>query len=100
MEYPDRWVVLQINDRKHVLAGYIGGYLGSDSWRRSSPIQFFEKTEDAIIATTRSGNQYHLNTGREGFTNLTSDIYAQMEEAFKENNISLSIVKGQDISLT
>lgn len=98
MEYPDRWVVIQINDTKHVLAGWHGSYLDSDCWRRSSPIESFEKTEDAIIATTSSGNQYRLNTGCEGFTSLTSGIYAQMEEASKENNISLSIVKREDLA--
>jgi hypothetical protein len=97
MEYPDRWVVIQINDQKHVLAGYMGGYLGSDSYRRSSPIKSFEKAEDVIIATTSSGNKYSLNMGREGFTNLTSTIYTQMEDASKENNINLAIVKSENL---
>lgn len=86
-QIPDRWVILNIKsaDRQFqvVLAGWNGSFLGSDSWRRSSPIDTKVEDKEKIVATTASGTEYVLHKNRRGFTGLMHDIYARMVEQRK-----------------
>lgn len=73
-EFPDRWVLIEYAENDYsVFACWSGGYGGrynSDSWKRSSPIVKFEWEDEAlVIATTASGNKYHLRMSGIG-TNL------------------------------
>lgn len=81
--FPDRWVILEIQDPVHpgmppykkILSGIQGGYLGSDTWRMSSPIDTIEKHEKYLHVKTRSGSSYSLGNSRYGFTSLTSGVF-------------------------
>jgi len=93
-QIPDRWVILNIKTEYRqfqvVLAGWHGGYLGSDSWRRSSPIDTTVEDEEKFVATTASGTEYILHKSRRGFSGLMHDIYARMvKEAKGEAEISV-----------
>ena len=93
-QIPDRWVILNIKTAHRafqvVLAGWNGSYLGSDSWRRSSPIASRIEDEEKVIATTASGTEYILHKSRRGFSGLMHDIYARMvKEAKGEAEISV-----------
>lgn len=81
-QIPDRWVILNIKTAHRqfqvVLAGWNGSYLGSDSWRRSSPIASRIDDEEKVIATTLSGTEYVLHKSRRGFSGLMHDIYVRM----------------------
>lgn len=86
-QIPDRWVILNIKtvhrEFQVVLAGWNGSFLGSDSWRRSSPIDSTVEDDEKIVATTASGTEYVLHKNRRGFTGLMHDIYARMVEQGK-----------------
>lgn len=93
-QIPDRWVILNIKTAHRqfqvVLASWNGSFLGSDSWRRSSPIDSRIEDEEKIIATTASGTEYILHKSRRGFSGLMHDIYARMVEQKKgEAEVSL-----------
>ena len=93
-QIPDRWVILNIKTTHRafqvVLAGWNGSYLGSDSWRRSSPIDSIVEDEEKLVATTASGTEYILHKSRRGFSGLMHDIYARMvKEAKGEAEISV-----------
>lgn len=80
---PDKFVLIDYGtgyppkDRYAVLAGFYGGFAGSNSWKRSSSIVSVEVVDDKqIIATTYSGSKYILYKGCVGFTMLTSSLIA------------------------
>lgn len=77
---PDRFVLLKYKDQFAILAGGHGGYLDADTWRRSTGIRSAELDGDVYFVKTLSGSEYALNLARVGFTGLTSNIWAQIEE--------------------
>lgn len=90
---PDKWVILFIDGRKHVLAGFYGGYLGSDSYRRSTEIESYTDKGHYYEVVTKSGSEYVLFKSQEGLTKVTSDIYNKMEEYAKAHDKEVSITK-------
>ena len=75
---PDKFVVIDYGqtygkDRYAILAGWYGGFAGSNSWKRSSSIQHTDFiSDDQICCTTYSGSKYMLCKGCVGFTMLMS----------------------------
>lgn len=99
---PDKFVLIDYGveydkERYAVLGGWYGGFAGSNSWKRSSPIEKAKIVNDKeIIITTHSGSKYILYKGCVGVTMLTQSIIAQAKldaiaawneiiEALKEN---------------
>lgn len=86
-QIPDRWVILNIKtslrEFQVILAGWNGSYIGSDSWRRSSPIDTKIEDDEKIVAKTVSGTEYVLHKSRRGFTGLMHNVYATMLENSK-----------------
>lgn len=80
---PDKFVLIDYGEeyakeRYAVLGGWYGGFAGSNSWKRSSPIEEAEIVNDKeIIITTHSGSKYILYKGCVGVTMLTQSILAQ-----------------------
>lgn len=81
--FPDKWVVVDYTSKTNspcysIMAGWYGGFAGSDSWRRSSPMVSVEYVKDAEvehwIATTGSGAKYFLYPGTIGVSMLTSGL--------------------------
>lgn len=76
---PDKWVVLQITDNDKtihkVLAGWRGGYLGSDSWQLNSGITKIEMDGDYYLFHGYSGSVYKCHKNYYGLTNLTAAMY-------------------------
>lgn len=101
METPDRWVVIKItNDTEtiyKVLAGWSGGYLGSDSWRLNSGIVGVEYTDTSYIFYGHSGSKYECYKSREGLTGFTASILAKLEE--RANEATVERVRVEDIVL-
>ena len=76
---PDRWVIIEFNSEKYgvirkILAGWYGGYAGSDSWKLSSGICTFEDKGDFYESLQESGSTYGLYKASEGFTGLTAGL--------------------------
>lgn len=81
---PDKFVVIDYEDKYEkatqyaILAGWYGGFAGSDYWKRSSPVVRWEQESDTkIVAHTLSGSQYVLYENCAGFTMLTQSLISQ-----------------------
>lgn len=93
---PDRWIVITFTgddgvtcDR--VLAGWVGGYLGSDSWQLNSGIERVEDCGDYYLFHGFSGSVYKCFKAYYGMTAYTSTIFGLLEKRFK-----IEIVKSYD----
>ena len=80
---PDRWVIVDYGgangkDRYAIMAGWRGGYLYGDSWRRSSPLTSAVKKEDGWVVETGSGSRYFLSEKSIGVTMTTQSLIVQM----------------------
>ena len=94
---PDRWVIIQIDEERKVLAGWLGGYLDSDHWRVSSYIQTIEDKGDHFIVTNQSGSVYKCIKGRFGHTTATAGIYRRLESLAEKKNINFSSLTIEEL---
>lgn len=83
---PDKFVLIDYGtdhspkERYAVLAGFYGGFAGSNSWKRSSSIVSVEVVDDKqIVATTYSGSRYILHKACVGTTMLTQSLLSQAQ---------------------
>ena len=95
---PDRWKIVKITYPNgevihSVSSGWVGGYLGSDEWRLSSPIiEVLENNETKIVVYTKSHTHYQLIKNREGMTGYQSSV---LEGIIKKNDDhTFEIVEG------
>ena len=79
--FPHKWVVIDYGEevgyapqRYAILAGWCGGFAGSNSWKRSSPIVEWDFKEDDLEVTTESGSKYVLHKNTIGVTMLTQSL--------------------------
>ena len=78
--FPHKWVVIDYGEeyadvqRYAILAGWYGGFAGSDSWKRSSPVVEWDFKEDGLEVTTESGSKYVLHKKAIGVTMLTQSL--------------------------
>ena len=78
--FPHKWVVVDYGEeyaatqRYAILAGWYGGFAGSDSWKRSSPVVEWDFKEDGLEVSTESGSKYVLHKGAIGVTMLTQSL--------------------------
>lgn len=82
---PDKWVILKYVGKGDVVyvvfAGWGGGYLHGQSWKRSSAIKTVTRQDGMFIVETESGSTYHLRDGGLGYTGQTASLAAHMKEA-------------------
>lgn len=83
--------------RHHVLAGWYGSYLGSESWRLSTPImEVISNDDDVVLCTTSSGSTYILNRSKLGLTSMTNTILAGLVE-IDESNVKVIVDTPEDV---
>ena len=81
--FPHKWVVIDYGEeyaatqRYAILAGWYGGFIGSNSWKRSSPVVEWDFKEDDLEVTTESGSKYVLHKGAIGVTMLTQSLISR-----------------------
>jgi hypothetical protein len=96
IERPDNWVVLKITTDKEivykVLAGWSGGYLGSDCWKLNSGIVEVHELEEGWKFIGHSGNeyicpkdQYRLRMNNSGVYNKLMKHYGDLVELMPED---------------
>jgi hypothetical protein len=95
---PDRWVIVEIAypdmTFRRVLGGWGGGYLDADEWRMSSPIVEIVDAGDFWEVRNESGGTYRCRKGGEGFTGLSAQIYANLEETAKaKDDVTVRVVE-------
>ena len=107
--FPDNWVVLKITDIKKsgntgygrteevlykVLAGWSGGYLGSDSWRLNSGIVDVEETVDSFIFIGNSGSRYICDKTQERLRMNTAGTWkALQKEAEGSEDVTVELME-------
>lgn len=75
---PDKWVVLYHpeDDVHTILAGWSGGYLDGDSWRRSTPLKHVVEHDEYYEVINESGSVYECNKHSYGTNGITAQILA------------------------
>lgn len=90
---PDKWVVVEITNGttklRKVLAGWYGGYTGSDSWKLSSDINTITEFDDRYEFQNESGSTYICYKTRYGMTGLTASLY----DSWQNRGIGLEIIE-------
>jgi hypothetical protein len=89
MKYsPDRWIILKITTPAEtiykVLAGWWGGYLGSDRWRLNSGIKSSTFSDDTFYFQSLTDSIYVCHKESYGMTGLMMSVYSSMREAVEE----------------
>lgn len=72
---PDRWEIIVTPMGHRVLAGWYGGYLGSDEWRVSSGITAVEQFDDRFVFMNHSGSRYVCYHTARGLSGLTASMF-------------------------
>lgn len=100
-QVPDRWVFLNTKIHEHefqmILSGWYGGYLGSNEFRRSTPIASIEEHAEKLIVLTDSGTKYILYKNRKGLTAFMQNVYNNMLEQAKYTNVEISIEANSEV---
>ncbi len=82
--HPDSWVIVEIqtDTSKHhrVLAGWVGGWVKSDSWKLSSGIEIIEPCDTVWRIHNTSGSVYVCYKHCQQFCLLTSSIYNSYQQ--------------------
>ncbi len=107
---PDRWVVIRITypentpfvreeDRSFecVLAGWTGGYLDSDRWRRSTRIIRREDDGEYLVFTGESGSSYRCHKQQYGFTILTGAVLEQMHTSADKDGATIKVYTQEEL---
>lgn len=86
MNTPDRWVLIKITPpggetTYKVLAGWWGGYCGSDYWQLNSGVVKAERFEQGWDFHGFSGSVYRCYDHSWGFTGLTADVFEDFKKA-------------------
>lgn len=97
---PDVWVILKItfkNDKPlyKILAGWYGGYAGSNSWKLSSGITSVEQDpdfQDQSHYHQYSGSTYITNKCNYGFSSMTSSMLASWVKESDEGAFTIEIM--------
>jgi len=97
---PDVWHILKLEGYKDsegpvykVLAGWYGGYTGSDSWKLNSGITEIIDQGDYYDIKGHSGSVYKCYKGIERFSGLTSSMLAYWQ---KESDIKIEAISIED----
>lgn len=81
---PDKWVVLRINYGSEtidkVLAGWYGGFAGSDTWQLNSGIKRVEEFDNRFEFHGYSGSVYVCYKAAHGFTSLTRSMLGSWQK--------------------
>lgn len=94
---PDVWVIVKITFADEapiykILAGWYGGFAGSNSWKLSSGITSIEADPDFPEQThyhQSSGSTYITHIGTYGFSFLTSSMFSSWVKDGLENNFTI-----------
>lgn len=93
---PDAWVIVRFSSPKQetiykVLAGWYGGYCGSDSWKLSSGIERVEVDGDVFHIHNYSGSEYICHKDIERTTGLTGSMLIGWQERAETHPDGISV---------
>lgn len=93
---PDVWVIIEIESVEFgkihkVLAGWYGGFAGSNSWKISSGIESITNDGEKYIMPQSSGSTYICYPNCEKTSMLTHGIFSSLETQAAESNGSFTV---------
>lgn len=88
---PDNWVLLEFKDESFgtyhkILGGWGGSYIGADHWRLNSGISNIEFNDSLFVVKGYSGSEYRCSELAQGFSGITSQVFATIQKQAKETN--------------
>lgn len=94
---PDVWVIVKISATGEdtvykILAGWYGGFAGSNSWKLSSGITSVEVDPDFPEQTNyhqSSGSTYICHKGSYGFSSMTSGMFSNWVKQGLDHNFTI-----------
>lgn len=100
---PDYWVLIELSGPKiatpvkKVLAGWQGGWTGSDSWRLSSGVISVETTEAAWLFKNTSGSVYFCGKNNQRFNMMTRGIFNEFQ-GMESSGVTVKLISyGVDL---
>jgi hypothetical protein len=104
---PDRWIVVEFDapnlehPLRKVLAGWYGGYTGSDSWQLNSGIASYTENDVGFEFTGFSGSVYRCQKNAYGCSNLmTSVLNRWLESAESRGDINIRVLTLDELVKT
>ena len=94
---PDVWAIVKITGPLEppiykVLAGWYGGFAGSNSWRINSGIVRVDQTADEVVISGYSGSTYHCSKGAYRTSALSHSVYAGLAEQAALEGVQVEIL--------
>lgn len=89
---PDAWVPVLIESEQYgkvykVLAGWYGGFAGSDSWKLSSGIESVEVSEDGTVLTMPQSSGSTYIVGKQTHVSLLmGTVFESFKKQAEESN--------------
>ena len=103
---PDVWVAVRFrgaavpNGEIHkILAGWYGGFAGSDHWKLNSGITGITREDHEFLVEGYSGSIYRCAVGAERTNLLTQGIYQDLCERFRDREVTVEIVPLSEVCL-
>ena len=98
---PDAWVVVKIHPPGEkmyyrVLAGWYGGWAGSDAWKLSSGITKVVEHEHHFEVYNESGSVYNCHKETERMTGYTHSVFSNYKEQADKEGWVFEIVPLRD----
>lgn len=100
---PDKWVVLQINNKGEVfykvLAGWSGSYLYGQSWQLNSGIKRVDVEDNYYLFHGYSGSIYKCHKDGYGLNSMTASILANLQnKAESTQDVEVIMLEDQDFT--
>jgi hypothetical protein len=97
---PDKWMLVKIDSNKphyRVFGSWVGGYLGSDSWRMNSGINSMIEEDDHYLFIGSSGSTYACHKDMYGATSYGMSVALEYKEQMHPSFIILDEVDATDV---
>lgn len=101
--WPDKWVVLQINNKGEVfykvLAGWSGSYLYGQSWQLNSGIKCVDVEDNYYLFHGYSGSIYKCHKDGYGLNSMTASILTKLQNnAESTQDVEVIMLEDQDFT--
>lgn len=101
---PDAWVPVLIESKEHgkiykILAGWYGGYIGSDYWKLSSGVESISISEDgSVITMPQSSGSTYIVGPQTHVSSLMAAVFSDFEKKADESGLfTIKIINVQDL---
>lgn len=102
---PDCWQLVRITTTEgqivnKVIAGWRGGFAGSDSWKLSSGIESVIEHDDYFEMPQSSGSTYMCGKGSRHMSSLMSSVYSNFVRELSESGLGvIELIKDEPTTL-